>query len=738
MYTKQCFKPSLLAALVAAYCSAPVMAAEAPTCPADTECNTVIKSDGNAGYGGHDILVSDGNGLQYEGTVKYENSLYLKKNITVTGQDANAIYVADESVFSGNLNIEAGSDVISENGTAIKIDGDFEQGTSTNPNKGIYIKGGSTVSGAVNAIDFSGSNSTLRIDVEGTIEGNIVGNGLTGNKINFGYNGKAGKDATFDGQSITGVDTINNHGNLTIVAQASTIVWDANYSGQDNASMTFKVGEATSLDDPLLLVTGKTTFGKESDVTFAYTGSNVNDILGKNIVLLESEEGIIGGKNVTVGGESSAPASDNSSLDASPLLVVDDSWLEASGPEFNGGVAGDQLVVRYAINYDGADEFVALVSEGGGTANEIATANYIANHALDEHNATGSDASAELIALLTSSGTDASKSAQLADEMTPDAEGSEVRAALMVVDKMRSQVDDRTNLLRSQSQLGQAHDGWNAWTNLIFGYGSQDAKDGINGYSLDTYGINVGFDRLFDDERLLGASFAYARSSADMDGSSNTNDIDSFQAMIYSGWFNEQYFIDGNINIGRNDNTSERTIGGSTGYEGDIKAKADYASMQIGYQLIAGMRFDLDFMQIEPRIAYNYQWLRTDDYEEAGSPASLRYDRQSYSTKQAGVGYNASASYELLQGVFTPSLSMMYYKDMNDKEVFVESAGLVMDDSTERFVIYGDEVGGDIVEMKLNGHLAMDNGLSIAAGVNFYQRDDYNEMTLGVTTSKRF
>lgn len=742
MSIQQKFKPSLLSLLVSAYLAGPALVSAAETCPVDTQCETVIITGDNAAYSGNDIVVNDGNGLQYEGDTKFTKALYLKKNILVTGIDANAIYVADGAVFSNNLNIEAGSDVRSTNGTAIKIDGDFEQGTATNPNKGIYIKGGSTVSGAVNAIDFSASNSTLRIDVDGTVEGNIVGNGLKGNKINFGYNGGGGFDATFDGHSITGIDKIENYGNLTVVAQSSTIVWDADYSNKkdDNkgtyATMTFKVGEQSNLDDPILLVTGTTTFDEGSQVTFSYTGSNVNDILGQNIVLLESEGGINKGENVTVG--SDIPADSGSSLDASPLLVVDESWLEVTDPEFNGGVSGDQLIVRYAVNYQGADEFVALVSAGGGTNNEIATANYMVNFALDEHNATGSDASAELIALLTSSGTDAQSTAQLADEMTPDAEGSELRAALMVVDKMRGQVDERTNVLRNESALGTANDGWNAWTQLLYSDGSQDTEDGINGYSLNTYGINVGFDRVFDAQRLFGASFAYARSSADINGSKNTNDVDSYQGMIYSGWFDDTYFIDGNVNIGRNSNTSERTIGGTTGYEGNIHAKAEYSSMQIGYQLMAGMKFDLNIVQFEPRIAYNYQWIRTEDYEEQGSPASLRYDRQVYTTQQLGLGYNLFTTFELEQGLFTPSLMMMAYKDLNPNEVFRESATLVMDTSGDRFVIEGDQVGGDMFELKLNAHLAMDNNLSFAAGINYYKRDDYNEFTIGLTTAKRF
>ncbi|MDX2321975.1 MAG: autotransporter domain-containing protein [Moritella sp.] len=724
MYINPKFKPGLLSVLVASYLFVPQITFAQTDCVDINECINVLATN--------EINVQLDNGLVFSGGNFGTNN--IANDILVATDGASGIHVTNDATFTGNLNTK-GHDVISSNGTGILIEGDFVQSNPTNPNLGIYIQDDSTVSGAVNAIDFSGSSSSMRIDVEGTIDGNIVGNGVEGNKINFANNYGA-TDATFDGQSITGVDKIENHGNLTVIAQVSTIVWDANYTNKDNATMTFKVGEQSNLDDPLLLVTGQTTFGSDSQVTFSYTGSNVNDILGQNIVLLESEGGIKNGENVTVG--SDTPAGSGSSLDASPLLVVDESWLGTSGPEFNGGVSDDQLIVRYAVNYDGADEFVSLVAEGGGTNNEIATANYMVNSALNEHNSTGSDASAELLALLASSGTDAEQTAQLANEITPDAEGSELRAALMVVDKMRGQVDDRTNILRNQSALGTANNGWNAWSHLLYSNGSQDSSATMNGYSLSTYGINVGFDRVFDKQRLIGASLAYARSTADINGSNNTNEVDSFQGMVYGGWFDDTYFIDGNINIGRNSNTSERTIGGATGYEGDIHAKAEYNSMQVGYQLIAGMKFDLKAVQFEPRIAYNYQWIRTADYEEHGSPASLRYDRQDYSTAQLGLGYNMFTTFKVDQGIFTPSFIVMAYKDLNSDEVFRESATLVMDPLGDSIVVEGDQVGGDMIEIKLNGHLAMENNFSLAAGVNYYQRDDYSEFVVGITTTKRF
>lgn len=709
MYINSKFKPSLLAVLVTTYLASPALLA-APDTKAD---NGIVFENGSFGTNN------------------------LSTNIKVSADGASAVHVKSDATFKGNLNTK-GNDVISTNGTGILIEGTFNQSNPSNPNLGVYIQGHSTVHGAENAIDFSKSNSSVRIDVEGIIEGNIIGNGMKGNKINFANNYGATK-ATFDGKKITGIGSINNLGELTIIGQDKTIFWGGDYTNNAKSSMVFKVGENSDLTNPILLVNGETTFKDNSLVTFTYTGSSINNILGQDIVLVESKGGISGGDKVTVAsGNSISRAIGVPVVDSSPLLVAQNTWLEKKDPELNGGVNGDKLIVRYAVNYKGSDEFVRQVANGGGTQDEIATASYMVNYALDTHNKTGSAASAELLALMTSVGKDAQQSAELADEMTPDAEGSEVRAALLVVDKMRSQVDERTNNLRDQVALGSANNGWNAWVKGIYSQGSQSSSNSIKGYDIDTMGLHVGFDRMFNNKSLLGYSIGYADSGIKIDGSANTKDVQSMEFMIYGGWFEDNYFIDGNVNIGRNSNDTERVIGASSGYQGNTKANGEYDSTQIGYQLTAGKSFDLNYVQFEPRIAYNYQWIRTADYKESGSPASLIYDRQDYSVKQLGLGYRLYNTYTMTDGTFTPSLTFMYYNDLNSGELINEKASLVMDKSDHRFVIQGDEVGGDIIDVKFSAALETKSKTSIAADVNYYQRDDYKELILGLSAVRRF
>ncbi|EGI5715333.1 autotransporter outer membrane beta-barrel domain-containing protein, partial [Salmonella enterica subsp. enterica serovar Durham] len=100
--------------------------------------------------------------------------------------------------------------------------------------------------GKENAIDFSGAKTALRIDVNGNVYGNIVGNGLEGNKINFAYQGGA-QQGLFDGYTISGVEKIDNWGNLSIIAKDRTIFWSGDFNNKKNAILDFKIGNSANL-----------------------------------------------------------------------------------------------------------------------------------------------------------------------------------------------------------------------------------------------------------------------------------------------------------------------------------------------------------------------------------------------------------------------------------------------------------------------------------------------------------
>ncbi|WP_419833960.1 autotransporter domain-containing protein [Endozoicomonas atrinae] len=750
MSSNAVFKKSLLAASIAmsiAAYSTSSMAACDPQAPEGAICETISKNTaGDKVELSSDVYVTSGNGVEFIGQPDTKYGVFKSNghDVTVTGNDANAIYLGDQAQLDFDIMISGGSNIVSENGTAILIEGGFDDNDKEGGgSRGVMIKDGAVVKGKEIAIDYSTADTNVRIDVNGTIEGNIVGNNMAGNKINFAYGGD--KTATFNGYLITGAGPIQNHGHLSVVAKDKTVVWEADYTNNSDTTMNFVVGdEALANGHTILDIEGAADFKSGSTIAMTYTGANIDNIVGQEITVLEADE--IKGTDIDYALES---VEEN----LSPLLTGD-SWLEET-TGLTGEITGTEIIVKVDVTQDvegSTEAYCALLEEGGASEQEMAAGEYIVSTALTQYNqaagageeeaatynVTASNPMGELVALLSSSGNDAQLTAALNDELTPDAEGGEIRSALAMVQQMERGLDVRTNYLRNQSYLRNSHDGWNGWTQVIYSDAQMKDAAETNGYDLSMMGASFGLDRVFDDNKLFGLSTAMAYSDVEIAGGNNTKDVQSYQFMTYAGWFNDRFFVDGSFNMGFHNNSSTRYVGASTGYEGNQKAEADYASHQMGYRITAGTKLDFNKVMIQPQVSYGYQWIRVEDYEESGSPAALRFDRQSYVVNEFGIGAVASQSFRTEHGTLTPSLTMMAYRDLSNDEVIQESAGLVNDADDGRFLMTGESVGDNSFYTRLGADMEMVSGMNVGGGLTYYTRGDYRDIALTANANWRF
>ncbi|WP_419533105.1 autotransporter outer membrane beta-barrel domain-containing protein [Endozoicomonas sp.] len=750
MSSNAVFKKSLLAASIAmsiAAYSTSSMAACDPQAPEGAICETISKNTaGDKVELSSDVYVTNGNGVEFIGqpSTKYGVFKSLGHDVTVTGNGASAIYLGDQAQLDFDIMVNGGSSIISENGTAIVIEGGFDdndkEGGGT---RGVMIKDGSLVKGKEIAIDYSTADTNVRIDVNGTVEGNIIGNNMAGNKINFAYGGD--KTATFNGYLITGAGPIQNHGHLSVVGKDRTVVWETDYTNNSDTTMSFVIGDdALANGHTILDIEGTADFKSGSTIAMTYTGANIDNIVGQEITVLEADE--IKGTDIDYALES---VEEN----LSPLLTGD-SWLEET-TGLTGETTGTEIIVKVDVTQDvegSTEAYCALLEEGGASEQEMAAGEYIVSTALTQYNqaagageeeaatynVTATNPMGELVALLSSSGNDAQLTAALNDELTPDAEGGEVRSALSMVQQMERGLDVRTNYLRNQSYLRNSHDGWNGWTQVIYSDAQMKDAAETNGYDLSMMGASFGLDRVFDDNKLFGLSTAMAYSDVEIAGGNNTKDVQSYQFMTYAGWFNDRFFVDGSFNMGFHNNSSTRYVGASTGYEGNQKAEADYASHQMGYRITAGTKLDFNKVMIQPQVSYGYQWIRVEDYEESGSPAALRFDRQSYVVNEFGIGAVASQSFRTEHGTLTPSLTMMAYRDLSNDEVIQESAGLVNDADDGRFLMTGESVGDNSFYTRLGADMEMVSGMNVGGGLTYYTRGDYQDIALTANANWRF
>lgn len=691
-----------------------------------TICETVNINNGDTAQINKDVNVSQGDGVVFNGSSTEYKAQAITKNITVTGNGANAIKINQGATFSSNINLN-GANVTSENGTAILVEGNFpKRGT------GVYIRDGAIIRGKTAAIDFSTLKTGFRSDVNGEIHGDILGNNHVDTKINFAYQGGA-QNALFDGYKITGVPLIENHGNLTIQGKDKTIQWEGNFMNKENSQLIFRLDDNTNTDETILHVTGDVTFKKGSQAKLDFKGTSVDNIINKDIVLIASDSAIKDEAGITVTDANAiAP-------DISPLLEKTDSWLETTPPNISGGVSGNQLIARYGISYEGGDNFISAAERGNVTENGLAAANFIIPTVLNEFNNTRSQISDEALSLLVAAGNNDNNIAALSNDLAPIADGSDIQAGLIMVEDMRNNIAHRYLRYDNQLPIEEREIGWNIWANILYGYGTQSQQGGINGYNTYRTGIQIGTDYEINQDALIGVSLAYNYAKADAKQRNASKEISHFEFMPYAGWYSDTLFLNGNLNIGYYTVDSERDIGGNTGWQGNTKAKGDYSGVQLGYQINAGTYLDFDFIHIKPMLTYQYQWLNIDSWEETGSTLSMRTYGQRYAVNQLGGSVALWNDYQTSYGKLTPSLNLRYIKDIaGNNDINQRHSLTYFNTGGSTFDIKGNTVGGDIISAELGANLDITQSLNLGTTMGYQRYDKFNEGRIGFTVSQRF
>ncbi|WP_370554791.1 autotransporter outer membrane beta-barrel domain-containing protein [Edwardsiella tarda] len=464
-----------------------------------------------------------------------------------------------------------------------------------------------------------------------------------------------------------------------------------------------------------------------------YNGSNISSIINKDIVLIEATQGITNADKVTVAGM------DGTQLDISPLLTATDSWIESTPPKINGGVNGNKLIVNYGVSYGGASNFSALAEQGGASANALLATKFIVPNVLDDFNQSRSTASDQALALLVSAGNNASSIANLANQMTPNSDGSELRAANQLVGDMRNHIGQRQLGYLGQLPAQERDSGWNLWVNTLYGHGSQSGNDYANGFTMNRYGISLGADQEIDDSAMLGFALGYSHNQADSRGVDQSKRIDTVELMPYLGWRSGMLFADGNLNIGYLRVKSERRIDGGNGWQGETQANGDYTGMQAGYQLNAGLNLEVAGFNLRPMLTYQYQWVNLNSWRESGSVLALSNSSQKYSLNHLGGGMSAWTQLATGWGTLTPSLQASYLHDLDgDRRIRQRHALVSINNGGSTFETIGARVGGNQVRVDANARLDINESLNLGFGVGYNRDDRYGEGVIGLTLGNRF
>jgi outer membrane autotransporter protein len=259
----------------------------------------------------------------------------------------------------------------------------------------------------------------------------------------------------------------------------------------------------------------------------------------------------------------------------------------------------------------------------------------------------------------------------------------------------------------------------------IQGYGtsgSQDARQGVDGYDVLTGGVAMGGDVQVAKSWRVGGAFAYGHSKVDSTGDSKgtTSGIDSYQAAAYANYTAKRWYLDTTLVYGRHQYENTRAIN-FTGFSDT--AKASYGGNQYTAQVAGGVPLVWKNVLFTPNLSLTYSMLQQDGYTESGtSGGNLTVDSQNNNSFKTGLGMKASKSFSNGKNRVVPEVRATWYHE------YASTAP----DSTARFVAGGTSFtttgakpASDSFVAGLGLSLVRANRVTISANYDAELRDSY-------------
>jgi uncharacterized repeat protein (TIGR01451 family) len=254
---------------------------------------------------------------------------------------------------------------------------------------------------------------------------------------------------------------------------------------------------------------------------------------------------------------------------------------------------------------------------------------------------------------------------------------------------------------------------WGLFVNGSLSNGDQTANATLGRVKLgfQTKGITAGVDYRLNDRGVIGAALGFGDISSDVGSSSRLNSkLTTFTA--YSSWYaNENFYLDGRLSYGRGSVDQQREIVLPI-LSSTLRATGNTDATQLTTAISAGYHYAKDAWVFTPNLFLRHIRSRIDAYTETGAENyNLRFDSQTDSSTQWGVGLQMSRAFSLSSGVLTPQLDVNYTRNQSLDGAAVEwrfatgAGGSALASEAKPDSAFGN-VGLGIVYISANGKQA--------------------------------
>lgn len=601
----------------------------------------------------------------------YDGSVALLHNtgsIVGSGTNANAIYL-NGAQFTSTLASGARGIVnegqIAASGDAIVVDSDQASAFEINQKAGAIIsQSGAAVRG--------GGLATL----------NWTGGDITGDLLEMAAVNVKGP-AGFHGATIDSNVAVSNGGALNLNNAGSTITGNLDVASLSSIGMV--LSNSTVTTTPYLTVGGTASFAQGSSIVLSAQPNNFTATAdGKTYTLVSAASVQNNGLAVT---------------SSSALLNVKSYTVDANSVAALVTLKSDQQVGNE-------------LGDAGVGSQTTSVVNTFKNGVLGNL-----DANDRVYQAFANASSD-QQLARLSKQLAPEVSRGGVDAAMAGQSATSNAINTRINSVRGLSS-GDVLADTGVWVQALDGNMDQNSRNGVAGYSANASGVAVGADGKLNANTTLGLAYSYINANVTSD-TGNKTDVHGNALALYGSWELGNWFTQGNLSYGRNNNDSKR-------YVADTLAKGSYDSDVLSMNVLGGYGFKVnEHLLVEPRVAARYSNVQVDSYTEHGSSAALRNGEQRFETGEVGAGLRVAGNAPLLGGSIQPEATLMAYHDLIGDRVNQTSA-FVRGGST--FAVTGASSARDSYEGSLGVNYSI-NAVTLGASYTYQAKSGYNADTL--------
>ncbi len=262
--------------------------------------------------------------------------------------------------------------------------------------------------------------------------------------------------------------------------------------------------------------------------------------------------------------------------------------------------------------------------------------------------------------------------AKAVEGTTPVATNATVGATTQISNGIAGIVSQRQNANISNGGMNSG-DGMfsenNLWIKPFGSIGSQNDKDGINGFDLKTYGLGFGADTEYKNNQKVGLAFFYTNGNVDVNNMNQNADLDVFTTLVYGN----VPVIDDKTNFLYQAGYSwQKTQTDRAVFTGDI-AESKYTSKtaSLDLKLMRDVNVNKDLL-LQPLVNTTYRHFTNPAYNEIGADA-LNLNVDKFTSSDLIVGLGTLAHYKLTDdSKIVGNVNVGY--DLHDKNQTITSA----------------------------------------------------------------